>query len=37
MLSTGVTLAFAVLGDSIAYGHGHGRARPADTIVALVC
>jgi lysophospholipase L1-like esterase len=32
MLSTGVTLAFAVLGDSIAYGQG--AARPADTVAA---
>src|SRR4051794_18555514 len=32
MLCTGVTLAFAVLGDSIAYGQG--AARPADTVAA---
>jgi lysophospholipase L1-like esterase len=32
MLWTGVTLAFAVLGDSIAYGQG--AARPADTVAA---
>ena len=32
MLSTGVTLAFAVLGDSIAYGQG--AARPTDTVGA---
>jgi lysophospholipase L1-like esterase len=31
-LFTGVTLAFAVLGDSIAYGQG--AARPADTVAA---
>jgi lysophospholipase L1-like esterase len=31
-LVTGVTLAFAVLGDSIAYGQG--AARPADTVAA---
>jgi lysophospholipase L1-like esterase len=32
MLSTGVTLAFAVLGDSIAYGQGAARA--TDTVAA---
>jgi lysophospholipase L1-like esterase len=32
VLVTGVTLAFAVLGDSIAYGQG--AARPADTVAA---
>jgi lysophospholipase L1-like esterase len=32
MLTTGVTLAFAVLGDSIAYGQG--ASKPADTVGA---